>query len=69
MKSETVIDITNVRKKQTKTQKERTLLTSVKEIDKKELDEIFVMPKCKPMDDDEIRENAAKLLEVGKIML
>jgi len=57
LKSETVVDITNVRKKETKTQKERTQLTSVKQLTPKELDKIFQMPKCKPIDDDDVKEN------------
>ena len=69
LKSETVTDTTNVRKKETKTQKERTMVTSIKEIGPDELDELFKMPDCKPMDDDEIKDNATELLSVGRIML
>ena len=69
LKSETVVDITNVRKKETKTQKERTQLTSVKELAPEELDKIFQMPKCRPMDDDDVKENAQELLSADKLML
>ena len=69
MKSESVTDITNVRKKATKTQKERTLVTSVREIQSAELDKLFEMPKCRKMDDDEVQDNTLELLSVGKIML
>ena len=69
LKSETVVDITNVRKNKTDTQKESTLLTSVKELAPEELDNIFQMPKCKPMDDDDVKDNAQELLSAGKLTL
>jgi hypothetical protein len=69
LKSESVAHITNVRKNETEIQKERTLVTSVKEIKSDELDKLFKMPECKEMDDDEIQDNAKGLFSVGKIML
>jgi hypothetical protein len=69
LKSESVVDITNVRKKKTDTQKERTELTSVKELTSEELDKIFQMPKCEPMDDDDVKDNAQGLLSAGKLTL
>ena len=69
LKSESVMDITNVRKKKTKTQKERTLVTSVEEVDDAELDRIFVKPACIQMDDDEIKKKGKALLDARKLML
>jgi hypothetical protein len=69
LKSESVIDITNVRKNETKTQKERTQVTSIKEIQPEELEGLFKMPECKQMDDDEVKDNATELLSSGRIML
>ena len=69
LKSETVVDITNVKKKDTKTQKERTTVTSVEDIGKDKLEQLFKMPDCKQMDDDEIQDNAKELFSVGRIML
>lgn len=69
LKSESTADITNVRKKSTKTQKERTTATSVEEIKQEELDKIFVMPSCEMMDDDEIQEKGKALMSAGKLML
>jgi hypothetical protein len=69
LKSETVMDITNVRKKTTKTEKQRTVVTEIKEMKQDELDKIFVMPECEKMDDDEIQEKGKALFSAGKIML
>jgi hypothetical protein len=69
LKSETVVDITNVRKQKTDTQKERTEVTSITELVPAELDKIFQMPKCKPMDDDDVKENAKELFSLGRIAL
>lgn len=69
LKSESTVDIINVRKKQTKTQKERTEVTSVEEVDKAELDRIFALPSCVEMDDDEIQEKGKALLDARKLML
>lgn len=69
LKSETVVDITNVRKQKTDTQKERTLLKSVKELAPEELGKIFQMPECKPMDDDDVKDNAQELFSFGRIAL
>lgn len=69
LKEETVIDITDARKKQTRTQKVNTLVTEVKELTAGELDEVFKLPECKKMDDDEVQEKAKFLLETGKLAL
>jgi hypothetical protein len=69
IKSESVMDITNVRKKTTKTEKQRTIITDIKEMKQDELDKIFVMPECEKMDDDEIQEKGKALFSAGKIML
>jgi len=69
IKSESVMDITNVRKKSTKTEKQRTVLTEIKEMQPDELDKIFIMPECEKMDDDEIQEKGKALFSAGKIML
>ena len=69
LKNEAVMDITNVRKKSTKTQKQSTLVTSVDDINHEELDKIFKMPECEVMDKDEIQEKGKALFSAGKIML
>jgi len=69
LKRESVMDITNVRKDDTKTERQNTVLTEVKEIPSEELDKIFKMPECETMDDDEIQEKGKALFSAGKIML
>jgi hypothetical protein len=69
LKTESVMEITNVRKKKTDTQKDRTTIISIEEVSSEELDNVFVMPDCIPMDDDEIQEKAKALFSAGKIML
>ncbi len=69
LKSETVMDITNVRKNDIKTEKQNTVVTKVEEIKSEELDRIFKMPECEVMDDDEIQEKGKALFSAGKIML
>lgn len=69
LRRELVMDITNVRKKDIKTEKKNTVVTEVKEIKSEELDKIFKMPKCETMDDDEIQEKGKALFSAGKLML
>ena len=69
LKKETVMDITNVRKKEIKTEKQHTNVISVEEIKPDELDKVFKKPKCEVMDDDEIQEKGKALLSAGKTML
>lgn len=69
LRSESVMDITNVRKNSTKTQKQRTLVISVEEIDQDKLDIVFKLPDCEIMDDDEIQEKGKALMSAGKLML
>ena len=59
----------NVRKYSTRTEKQRTVVTEIEEIKSEELDEIFRMPECENMDDDEIQEKDKALFSAGKIML
>ena len=59
----------NVRKYSTRTEKQRTVVTEIEEIKSEELDEIFRMPECENMDDDEIQEKGKALFSAGKIML
>jgi hypothetical protein len=69
LKSESVMDITNVRKDSVKTEKQRTVVTELEEITPEEMDRIFKMPECETMDDDEIQEKGKALFSAGKIML
>ena len=69
LKKEMVMDITNVRKKNVKTEKQNTKVTSVEEITSSELDKLFKVPECIAMDDDEIQEKGKALFNAGKIML
>ena len=69
LKRETVIDITNVRKKETKTQKKRTIIKKVEELSTGELDKVFKMPECKMMEDNEVEKRARVLYSAGKLML
>jgi hypothetical protein len=69
LKTESVMDITDIRKNSTKTQKQRTLVISVEEVDKAKLDKLFKLPECEIMDDDEIQEKGKALMSAGKLML
>jgi len=69
LKTESVMEITNVRKKKTDTHKDRTTIISAEEVSSEELNKVFVMPDCVPMDDDEVQEKAKALFSAGKIML
>jgi hypothetical protein len=69
LKQQTVIDITDKRKKETKTQEVHTVITAVDEIQSNELDKVFEMPECEVMDDKEVQKKAKDLFSAGKIML
>jgi hypothetical protein len=69
LKSESVMDITNVSKKSTRTERQHTVVTEITEIKSDELDRIFIMPECEKMDDDEIQEKSKALFSAGRIML
>jgi len=69
LKTKSVMGITNVRKKSTKTTKQNTVITSLEELKPDELDKIFKMPECEVMDDDEMQEKGKALFSAGKIML
>ena len=69
LKRETVIDITNVRKKETKTQKKRSVIKSVADLSADELDKVFTMPKCEVMKDNEVEKRAGVLYSADKLML
>ncbi len=69
LKKQSVINITDARKKETKTQKVYTQVTEVKELSSEELDKIFKMPECEAMDDDEVEEKAKFLFDAGKLAL
>lgn len=69
LKSESITEIYDVRKKETKTQKTNTAITEIKELKAEELDDIFKMPECKTMDDDEVQDKAKALFSADKIML
>ena len=69
LKAKSVINITNVRKKETKTREMHAIITKVEELNSSELDKIFKMPKCEIMDDDDVQEKAKALFSADKIML
>lgn len=69
LKAKSVINITNVRKKETKTREMHAIVTKVEELNSSELDKIFKMPKCEIMDDDEVQDKAKALFSADKIML
>ncbi len=69
LKQETVIQITDARKKETKTQTHRANIVEIIELKQTELDEVFQLPECETMDDDEVQEKAKTLFSAGKIML
>jgi len=69
LKSESVMAITNVRKKSTKMETQRAIVTDIKEMQPDELAKIFIMPEYEKMDDDEIQEKGKALFSAGKIML
>ena len=66
LKKESVVSITDARKKETKTQTIRTVITEVDELESGELDEIFKMPECQTMDDDEVQEKAKLIFSTGR---
>lgn len=66
LKKESVVSITDARKKETKTQTIRTVITEVDELESGELDEIFKMPECQTMDDDEVQEKANLIFSTGR---
>ena len=66
LKTESVVSITDARKKETKTQTIRTVITEVDELESGELDEIFKMPECQTMDDDEVQEKANLIFSTGR---
>lgn len=45
------------------------VVTEIEELKSSELDEIFKMPECVTMDDDEVQEKAKALLSADRIML
>jgi len=69
LKTQSVVDIINVRKDETKTQKENTIYTKIEELKPEQLDEIFKMPECEAMDEKEVEEKAKALFSAGRIML
>ena len=69
LKSESTTEIYDVRKKETKTQKTHTIISAIEELKAEELDDIFKMPECKTMDDDEVEDKAKALFSADKIML
>lgn len=69
LKRETVIDITNIRKEQTKTQKKRSVIKAVEDISAGELDKVFKMPECQVMEDNDVEKRAKVLFSADKLML
>jgi hypothetical protein len=69
LKQESVIDITNVRKNETKTKKKNSVVKKIEELATSKLDDIFKMPECDAMDDDEVQEKAKALFSADKFIL
>jgi len=69
LKTEMTMDIADLRKQKVKTRKERTIYTQVEEVPSEALDEVFAMPQCAPMSEDEVEERAKELFSSGRIML
>ena len=69
LKIKSVMEITDKRKNTTKVQEERASYSEVTELSSEELDKVFVMPKCEPMDEEEVEEKAKALFSAGRIML
>lgn len=69
LRTKSRMDITDVRKKKTKTYQETTIVTSLQDVEPAELDKIFMKPSCIQMDDDEIQEKGKALLDARKLML
>ena len=63
------MDITNVRKKQTKTEIKRSVIKKLEELSAGELDKVFTMPECEVMKDNEVEKRARVLFTAGKFML
>ncbi len=69
LKQASVIDITDVRKKETKTKKINSVIKSIEDVEADKLEEVFEMPECEKVDDDEVLEKAKDLLYGGKLLL
>ena len=69
VQKESVIELTDMRKKNVKTEKRKALVTKIEEISAQETDAVFITPECIPMDDDEVQEKAKALFSAGKLML
>jgi hypothetical protein len=69
LKMESVTDITNVKKKETKRKTQRSYIVDLVELGQAELDEVFQQQKCVTMDDDEAQEKAKALFSADKIIL
>ena len=69
LQKETVIEITDVRKKKVKVEKRKAVVTEIEEISAEQTDAAFITPECIPMDDDEVQEKAKALFSADKLML
>jgi hypothetical protein len=69
LKMESVTDITNVRKKETKRKTQRSYIVDLVELGQAELDEVFQQQECITMDDDEAQEKAKALFSADNIIL
>ena len=69
LQKETVIEITDVRKKKVKVEKRKAVVTKIEEISAEQTDAAFITPECIPMDDKEVEEKAKALFSADKLML
>jgi hypothetical protein len=69
LKTEMTIEIADLRKQEVKTRKERSIYTQVEEMTPAALDEVFVMPQCDPMTEDEVEERVKELFSSRRHML
>ena len=69
LQKETVIEITDKRKKSTKVERKKAVVTNIEEISAEQTDATFITPECIPMDDDEVQNRVKALFSAKKMML
>ena len=68
LRQDTLVDVTNVRKKSTSTQSQNAVITSIKELEPNDTEAaIFNVPECKKITNKQIRGTAADMFSEGRL--
>ena len=68
LRQDTVVDVTNVRKKSTSTQSQKAVITSIRELEPSEVEAAtFKVPECKKITKGQIRSTAADMFSEGRL--